>query len=92
MDEITFEQVKMYVLTQATSTELDNLAEIYKVRRKNLGLAIGHSFQPGDAVWFDARTKGVIRGKFVRMKTKNAEVLSEEGVTWTVSPQALRRA
>ncbi len=91
MSDTTFDDVKMFILTKASAEELKVIIDYYKLRHKSLGVAIGHSFQPGDPVWFDAKTRGIIKGKFVRMKSKNAEVLSETGVRWTVGPQALRK-
>jgi len=91
-DDTTFDDVKVYVLTQASAQELDTLIDYYKARRKNLGVAVGLSFKAGDLVWFDARTKGIIKGKFVRQMNKNAEVISDSGVTWKVSPQLLRKS
>jgi hypothetical protein len=91
MSETTFEDVKTFILTKATAEELRVIVDYYKLRHKNIGVAIGLSFTPGEPVWFDAKTKGIIRGKFVRMKSKNAEVLSDTGVRWTVGPQLLRK-
>lgn len=85
---ITFQDVREWA-TKATNDELNQLATITNARRKILGLEIGMSFKEGDDVWFDAKNRGIIYGKFVRLKQKNAEVKSNTGVTWTVSPALL---
>jgi hypothetical protein len=91
-DETTFDDVKIYVLTQASAQELDTLIDYYKARRKNLGVAAGFSFKPGDPVKFNARSKGIITGKFVKQMNKNAEVVADNGVTWRVNPLLLQKA
>jgi hypothetical protein len=74
---------------KATNDELNQLAYISNARRKVIGLEIGMSFKHGDKVWFDAKNRGIIHGTFVKLKQKNAEIKSDSGVTWTVSPHLL---
>lgn len=91
MNTTTFEDVKSFILSRASTQELKDVYECYKHRHRQLGVATGLSFKYGDRIWFDAKTRGIIKGKFIRLMSKNAEVLSDQGVTWRVSPQALRR-
>lgn len=92
MSTTSFDDVKLYVLTQASAQELDTLIDYYKARRKNLGVAAGFAFKHGDAVKFNARSKGIITGKFVKQMNKNAEVIADNGVTWRVNPLLLQKA
>lgn len=91
MNTVTFEDVKSYIMSRASSQELESMIDCYKVRRKTLGVTLGLQFKYGDRVWFDAKSKGIIKGKFIRQMSKNAEVLSDQGLTWRVSPQLLHR-
>lgn len=91
MNTTSFEDVKSYILSKATASELRDVVDCYKLRHKQLGVVTGMSFKYGDRVWFDAKSRGVIRGKFIKLMTKNAQVLSDQGQTWTVSPTSLRR-
>lgn len=89
MNTITFEDVKSYIMSRATNQELESMIDCYKVRRKNLGVAIGLQFKYGDRVWFDAKNRGIIKGKFIKQMSKNAEVLSDTGMKWRVAPSYL---
>lgn len=88
---ITFQDVRDWA-TKATNDELNQLINITNARRKVIGLEIGMSFKVGQAVWFDAKNRGIIHGTFVKLKQKNAEVRSATGQTWTVAPQLLHAA
>lgn len=91
MNTTTFEDVKSFILSRASSQELKDVYECYKHRHKLLGVATGLSFKYGDRVWFDAKTRGIIKGKFIKMMSKNAQVLSDTGMTWKVTPSILQR-
>jgi hypothetical protein len=86
---MTREEIINYIET-ASLADVNNLRAFINLRIKALGLEVGSSFKPGDAVYFDAKRKGIINGKFVKLKQKNAEILSDTGVRWTVAPQLLR--
>lgn len=91
-DETTFDDVKLYILTKATASELSVIVDYYKVRHKTIGLAIGLSFKAGDTVqWAHSKTGKTVTGKFIKQMSKNAEVFSDDGVRWRVSPQLLRK-
>lgn len=85
---ISLQEVREWA-AKATNDELNQLTAITNARRKIIGLEIGMSFKQGDEVWFDAKNRGIIYGKFVRLKQKNAEVKTDAGMVWTVSPQLL---
>lgn len=91
MADITFDDVKAYIYTQASANDLKIINDYCNMRYKHIGATVGNSFQPGDRIWFDAKSKGIIRGKFVRMKTKNAEIISDSGVRWSVFPNFLNK-
>jgi hypothetical protein len=84
----TFDDVKSWV-SNATMSDIEALMDIVKVRRNLIGLQVGFSFKAGDRVWFDAGNRGIIKGKFIKQNQKNAKVLSDNGMTWTVSPHLL---
>lgn len=85
---ITLQDVRDWA-AKATNDELNQLTSITNARRKIIGLEIGMSFKQGDKVWFDAKNRGIIHGTFIKLKQKNAEVRSDTGTTWTVSPALL---
>jgi hypothetical protein len=88
--EIEFKDVHLWVFTEATLEQLNSLSEAIQMRRKNLGIQKGLSFKPGDPVWFDAGSRGIIKGTFVKQMQKNAKVKSETGTNWTVAPALLK--
>jgi len=91
-DDITFDDVKMYILTKASAQELNVIIDYYKIRSKNIRMAIGLSFKLGDIVqWANSKTGKVVKGKFIKQMSKNAEVLSDDGVHWRVSPHLLSK-
>jgi hypothetical protein len=70
----------------ADKTNLDLVSEMIKIRRASLA----RTFRPGDPVKFDGgRNRGIIRGKFVKLMQKNAEVLANTGGRWRVNPALL---
>lgn len=77
---------------QASKEDLENLGSLMKLRRDQLSTEIGMSFNLGDMVEFDAKHRGVIKGKFLGIKRKNATVITDANVQWTVSPGLLRKA
>ena len=89
MSDLTFNDVQAWLLTEATMIDLDALRGVIEMRRTSLAVQKGRSFKAGDPVWFDAKTRGVIRGTFVKQKQKNAEVIASNGVRWTVNPMFL---
>jgi hypothetical protein len=82
MDNLSFKDVQLWALSEATSDELDLLQEAIRIRRSNM-------FRVDQRVWFDAKTRGVIHGKITKIKQKNVQVLADNGVQWTVSPMVL---
>ena len=48
------------------------------------------TFVVGQPVWFDAKTRGIIRGKVVKINAKTIRVLSSTGVKWKCSPSLVR--
>lgn len=87
----TYNDVQLWLLSEANLEQLSALSDLIQMRRKNLGIQSALSFKAGDLVWFDAKRKGIIKGTFIRLMQKNAEVKADSGVTWRVSPQLLQR-
>ena len=85
---MTFDDVVAWVRT-AKREDLDRLSQYTKLRRDAIGIEQGLTFMPGSRVWFDAKRRGIVYGKFVDLKRKNATVLSDDGMRWTVAPQLL---
>jgi hypothetical protein len=70
----------------ASKMDMDLVSELIKIRRVSLARA----FQPGDRVKFNGGpSRGIIRGKFVKLMQKNASVLSDAGSNWRVNPALL---
>lgn len=46
-------------------------------------------FTVGDKVWFDAKTRGIVRGTITKIMTKNVKVKADSGMSWTVFPTFL---
>lgn len=82
MENITFKDVQLWALTDATSDELELLQESIRLRRTNM-------FRNEQRVWFDAKTRGIVHGKIVKVNGKTIKVLADNGVKWTVSPEVL---
>lgn len=78
-------------ISGASIQNLDELLRRIKMRRNVIGIQNTIAFKCGDAVFFDARTKGIIYGKFLTLLRKNAKVQSDDGIIWTVSPHLLRK-
>lgn len=76
---------------EASNDDLRNLSALMKLRHEQLNAEVGMSFNLGEMVQFDAKNKGVIQGKFLGIKRKNATVVTDAGAQWTVSPGLLRK-
>lgn len=73
-------------MSSASKEDLDQLVRLADERRHLLaksGLSLGA------AVWFDANSKGIIRGKITKINAKSVKVVTAEGRTWNVSPTFL---
>jgi hypothetical protein len=78
-------------IKSANRTDLDQLMDLMKLRWNQINAEVGMTFAVGDAVEFDAKHKGTIRGTFMGIKRKNAVILTDEKVQWTVPPGLLRK-
>lgn len=88
---MTYDDVRQWILSNADKDQLDQLSSLIRSRRDNLGIAAALSFKAGDPVWFDAKTRGIVRGKFISLSRKNAKVQADGGGIWTVSPHLLNK-
>jgi hypothetical protein len=88
---MSFEEVKKWLITEADMDQLKEVTNLAVMRKNALGVAQVLSFAPGEPVWFDARNKGIIKGKFMILNRKNAKVQAESGMVWTVSPALLHK-
>lgn len=88
---MTLNDVRDWIRT-ASSDDLNNVSGYIKLRRDQIGAEVGMSFVLGDLVQFDSgKGRGPVVGKFMGIKRKNASVITNEGVRWTVSPGLLRK-
>lgn len=80
-------------ISTASYGDLERLAFSIAQRREQLCREAAASFTIGDAVRFNAKTRGVIVGVFKGVAQKNALVEQEvTGTRWRVSPILLQRA
>lgn len=84
MSDITSEDVQTWIMTKADDGDLKLLQEV-------IGMKLRLQFKVGDKVWFDAKTRGIIRGVITKMNAKSAKVRTDAGVQWTVSPGLLQK-
>lgn len=82
--EVTSEDVQNWVMTKADATDLKLIQEV-------ISMKLRFEFRVGDKVWFDAKTRGIIKGTIIKMNAKSAKVRTDTGVAWTVSPQFLQK-
>jgi hypothetical protein len=82
--DITSEDVQTWLMTKADASDLNLVREIVSMR-------LQMQFRVGDKVWFDAKTRGIVRGTVIKMNAKSAKIRTDLGVAWTVSPQFLQK-
>lgn len=79
---ITSNEVQNWILNSATNDELNLIRELIRTKQRI-------SYNIGDDVWFDGKTRGTIRGKIVKMNARTYKVLTDAGMMWTVDPSFL---
>lgn len=84
MSDITSEDVQTWIMSKADDGDLKLLQQI-------INMKLQMQFKVGDKVWFDGKTRGIIRGTITKMNAKSAKVVTDAGVMWTVSPGLLNR-
>lgn len=84
MSDITSEDVQTWLMTKADDGDLKLLQQIINMR-------LQLQFRVGDKVWFDGKTRGIIRGTITKMNAKSAKVVTDAGMMWTVSPTFLNK-
>ena len=82
--DITSEDVQTWILSKATDTDLTLLRDIISMKMRI-------QFKVGDKVWFDAKTRGIVKGVISKMNGKSTKVRTDVGVQWTVSPKLLHK-
>ena len=82
--DITSEDVQTWIMNKADAADLKLLQEV-------ISMKLRFEFRVGDKVWFDAKTRGIIRGTIIKMNAKSAKVRTDVGGAWTVSPQFLQK-
>lgn len=87
----TRDDVVKWLLECDDVEDLHSISDIIRIHRTSIGVQAGLSFKPGDAVYFDAKTRGIITGKFIKQNQKNAKVRADNGVVWTVPPIVLKK-
>lgn len=82
-------------IAQMNQAELNTVINAIKRRNKQLiAMAaenVTDDLRVGDAVWFDAKSRGVIRGKVKKINTKTVKVTADNGVEWTVHATLVRK-
>jgi hypothetical protein len=89
---VTRDDVVKWLLESDDIQDLDSIDDIIRTHRASLGVRMGMVFKPGDRVIFDAKTRGIITGTFMKLNQKNAKVKADSGAVWTVAPMHLRKA
>lgn len=84
MSDITSEDVQTWVMTKADDGDLKLLQQV-------INMKLQMQFRVGDRVWFDGKTRGIIRGTITKMNAKSAKVVTDVGTMWTVSPTFLNK-
>ncbi len=87
---IKFDDVRMWAFS-ASLEEMNQIGEVFKLRRNQIGITTAMSFKENDPVWIDGGRRGIIHGKFIKMSRKNATVMANDGMKWTVSPHLLHK-
>lgn len=82
-------------IAQMNQAELQTVIKAINRRNKQLiataAAIIADTLCVGDAVWFDAKSRGVIRGKVKKINTKTVKVTADNGVEWTVHATLVRK-
>lgn len=77
--------------TNLSRDDLNRIINAINTKNRMLAMVAQAAFSKGDKVEFVNRRNGLtVKGKVVSIMVKNIKVLSDQGVTWTVSPQLLR--
>ena len=84
MEDLTSEEIQTWIMSKATDSDLKLLQDI-------IGVKLRISFKVGDKVWFDAKTRGIIKGTISKMNHKTAKVRTDVGLQWTVTPALLHK-
>jgi hypothetical protein len=82
--DITSEDVQTWIMNKADASDLKLLQEV-------ISMKLRFEFRVGDKVWFDAKTRGIIKGTLIKVNAKSVKVRTDVGVAWTVSPQLLQK-
>lgn len=82
-------------IAQMNQAELQTVIKAINRRNRQLvataAAIIADTLHVGDAVWFDAKSRGVIRGKVKKINTKTVKVTADNGVEWTVHATLVRK-
>jgi len=72
--------------------ELDQLIDVFKLQRNHLSYQTARTLMIGDTVSFDAKTRGVIRGKITKVNQKTVKVRCDRTqTTWKVTASCLTK-
>ena len=82
--DITSEDMQTWLMTKADASDLNLIRDIVSMK-------LQMQYRVGDKVWFDAKSRGIVRGTVIKMNAKSAKVRTDLGVAWTVSPQFLQK-
>jgi len=86
-------QTAITAIRNMTSDELNQVAEAIKLQRTYNARTATRSLMVGDIVGFDAKTRGYITGRVVKVNTKTVAVkCSKTGTQWKVSATLLESA
>ena len=73
-----------------TREDLDAIYIAAKVVGDRTSYMAATKFQLGDKVFFDAKSRGTIRGHITKINKKTMKVTTNEGITWKVHPELLK--
>lgn len=85
--KITTEDVIDFILDQKEIGELRRISLLLKSQYDELGRIAKSHMKYGDEVEFNAKRRGIVRGKIVEMRRKRIVVIdATTGMRWRVSP------
>jgi len=82
------------LIRNAKRGELNTIIELVKERQRSLAREEARTFEIGDKVTFDAKTRGIVEGIVTKINRKNLKVKQTNGLKlmWTVHPSLLKKS
>ena len=85
-------QTAITAIRNMNNDEINQVVEAIKLQRTYNARTVTRSLMVGDTVTFDARTRGIITGKVIKINTKTVQVRCNrtQGL-WKVTASALKQ-